>query len=91
VRRVADVDGSSAPPKHRSRRERARLMLAIGFTVVATVFVLSNTQRVTIHWVVGTTDAPLIIALGVALLLGAGLGALAARRGRAGGPEPPAR
>jgi uncharacterized integral membrane protein len=88
---VADVDDSSAPPQRRSRRERARLALTIGFTVVATVFVVSNTQRVTIHWVGGTTDAPLIIALGVALLLGAALGALAARRGRAGGPDPPAR
>lgn len=87
---MTDLAGSSsAAPRRRSRREKARLGLAIGFTVLATAFVLSNTQRVTIHWVVGTTDAPLILALAVALVLGAGLGALAARRGRGDGAGSP--
>lgn len=58
------------------------MLAAIVAAVAATAFVLSNTQEVKIHWVLGTSRAPLIIALVVALLLGAALGALASRRGR---------
>jgi uncharacterized integral membrane protein len=50
--------------------------------VAATVFVLSNTQKVRIDWVVTTTETPLIVALAIALLLGALLGSLAVRQRR---------
>jgi uncharacterized integral membrane protein len=71
----------SAPPRRR-RRDRARTFAAIVAAVLATAFVLSNTQSVRVHWLAGTTDAPLIIALAGAILLGVALGAFGARRVR---------
>lgn len=71
-----------AAPARRSRREQGRLVAAAVAIVAATAFVLSNTQTVTIDWVVTTTETPLIVALLVAILLGAALGALASRQRR---------
>ena len=75
---------ASRPAKKRRRRDQARTVVWVAAAVVATALVLSNTQTVKIHWVAGTTHAPLIIALAAALLLGIVLGALSARRGRRG-------
>ena len=76
------IEPTSAGPPPRRRRDRARTVLAVVAAAAATAFVLSNTQTVRIHWVFGTTNAPLIIALAVAILLGIALGALGARRTR---------
>jgi uncharacterized integral membrane protein len=81
---MTDVQPSSPAPARRSRRDRVRLALAIVVAVVATLFVARNTRHVTIDWIVTKTDAPLILALGVAVLLGAALGALAVGRRRRG-------
>jgi uncharacterized integral membrane protein len=81
---MTDVQPSSPAPARRSRRDRVRLALAIVVAVVATLFVARNTRHVTIDWIVTKSDAPLILALGIAVLLGAALGALAVRRRRRG-------
>jgi uncharacterized integral membrane protein len=81
---MTDVQPPAPAAPKRRRRDRARLALAIIVAVVATLFVAKNTRRVTIDWIVTKTDAPLILALGVAVLLGAALGALAVGRRRRG-------
>jgi uncharacterized integral membrane protein len=79
---MSEVDPASSATPQRKRRDQARLVVAIVVAVVATLFIANNTQRVTIDWVVATTDAPLVLALGIAVLLGAALGALAVRQRR---------
>lgn len=81
--RLSDLEGHQpATPGRRSRREQGRLVAGAVAIVAATAFVLSNTQTVRIDWVVTTTETPLILALLVAILLGAALGALAVRQQR---------
>jgi uncharacterized integral membrane protein len=43
-------------------------------------FAVANFDRVRVNWIFGTWRTPLIVALGVAFLLGAGVGALAVRQ-----------
>jgi uncharacterized integral membrane protein len=83
---VTDLEPKPAAsrPTRRQKRDKARTVVWVAAAVVATALVLSNTQTVKIHWVAGTTHAPLIIALAAALLLGIVLGAFGARRGRRG-------
>jgi uncharacterized integral membrane protein len=85
---VSEIEPTPAALPARRRRDRARTLGAVAVAVVATVFVVSNTQEVKIHWVFGTSRAPLIIALAVALVLGAALGGFAARRVRRAPKEP---
>ena len=80
---MSDSEGhQSTTPARRSRRDQLRLAGGAVAIVVATAFVLSNTQKVRIDWVVATTETPLILALLVAILLGAALGILAVRQQR---------
>jgi uncharacterized integral membrane protein len=43
-------------------------------------FAVANFDRVRVNWIFGVWNTPLIVALGVAFLLGAGTGALAVRQ-----------
>ena len=55
----------------------------IGFVIVLCLmiaFAVANFQYVRVNWIFGTWRTPLIVALGVAFLLGAGVGALAVRQ-----------
>jgi uncharacterized integral membrane protein len=79
---MADPDLPPPAAAEHSRRDRARLIGGVVVAVVALAFILSNTQKVKIHWVLGTTQTPMIIALAVTLLLGIGLGWFAARQER---------
>jgi uncharacterized integral membrane protein len=47
-----------------------RLWVAIGAIVVAAIFILQNSQEVTVDFLFTTTEAPLVFALLFAALLG---------------------
>jgi uncharacterized integral membrane protein len=44
------------------------------------LFAVLNLDQVDVNWIVGTWQTPLIIVIAVAMLLGAGLGFVLARR-----------
>lgn len=66
------------------RKPRRKITPAqIGFLIALCLmiaFALANFNRVRVNWIFGTWQTPLIVALGVAFLLGAGVGALAMRQ-----------
>lgn len=45
-------------------------MLLIAITVLATIFLLSNSQSVEVNYLFGTAQTPLFVALGLAMILG---------------------
>ena len=44
------------------------------------VFAVLNLDEVSVNWIIGTWDTPLIIVIAISVLVGAALGYLAARR-----------
>jgi uncharacterized integral membrane protein len=64
----------------RTRRQQARLVAAVGLTGLGVVFAVLNLDEVSVNWIVGTWDTPLIIVIAISVLVGAALGYLAARR-----------
>jgi|1186.fasta_scaffold474882_2 uncharacterized integral membrane protein len=59
-----------ARPARGLRREQAKQIAAVVAIVLFVLFALLNTQKVTIHWIVATSQTPLIVALLVAAALG---------------------
>jgi uncharacterized integral membrane protein len=47
-----------------------RAVLLIAITVLATIFLLSNSQSVEVNYLFGTAQTPLFVALGLAMILG---------------------
>jgi uncharacterized integral membrane protein len=45
-------------------------VLLIAITVLATIFLLSNSQSVEVNYLFGTAQTPLFVALGLAMILG---------------------
>ena len=78
----------SAPPppkekragSERSRRERARTAAMVVLAVLITVFAVRNLNDVKVHWIFGSSKAPLIIVIVVSLLVGIVLTYIAERR-----------
>ena len=74
------------PPKQeragdeRSRRERARTAVMVVLAVLITVFAVRNLNEVKVHWIFGSSKAPLIIVIVVSLLVGIVLTYIAERR-----------
>ena len=64
------------------RRQTVRLGVIAALTLVAAALALDNLNDVTIGWVVGNTDAPLVIVLAVVFVLGLAIGWLAGRQDR---------
>jgi uncharacterized integral membrane protein len=64
----------------RTRKERARVVVVAGVGVLAVLFAVLNLDEVEVNWIVGTFDTPLIVVIAVSILVGAGLGYVAARR-----------
>ena len=62
----------------RSARSRPIAALLLGGLGVA--FALVNTDEVDVNWLLGTWSTPLIVVIAVSMVIGAGLGFLAARR-----------
>jgi uncharacterized integral membrane protein len=54
----------------RSRRELARTGALVVLAVLITLFAVFNLDKVKVHWVFGTDEAPLIIVIVISLLVG---------------------
>ena len=65
----------------RSRREVARTGALVVLAVLVTLFAVLNTDKVRVHWIVGSGEAPLIIVIVISLLVGVILTHFAERRG----------
>jgi uncharacterized integral membrane protein len=67
----------------RARRQQARTIAFLALGGLGGVFAVLNLDEVEVNWIVGTWDTPLIIVIALSILVGAGLGFLAARRRKA--------
>ena len=63
------------------KRQVAGLVLA----GVGIAFAAVNLDEVDVNWLLGTWETPLIVVIALSMVLGAGLGFLAARRRRGDG------
>lgn len=72
--------GKDEQKPRRSRREQARTATLIVLAVVITVFAVLNVKEVKVNWIVGSGNAPLIIVIVIALLVGVVLTHFAERR-----------
>jgi uncharacterized integral membrane protein len=79
------VARSKTPPAEGSQppRSQARTIVALLVVGYAVLFLVLNRDSVNVHFVFFSTRVPLFWALALAVLVGAGVGWLAARR-RAG-------
>jgi len=69
------------PPQHqRSRREQARTVGLVVVAVLITLFAVLNRGDVTVDWIFGEGQAPLIIVIVISLLAGIVLTYLVDRR-----------
>jgi uncharacterized integral membrane protein len=68
-------------PAVKPKRQLApRTAIAAVLVAVIVLFALFNSQTVTIHWIVTTTDTPLIVVIAGCGLVGFAAGYLVARR-----------
>ncbi len=78
----AQIPGDSRPEvDSRSRRERARTLGLVVLAVLITLFAVLNVDKVKVHWIFGTGEAPLIIVIVISLLVGVVLTHFFERRG----------
>jgi uncharacterized integral membrane protein len=56
--------------RRRSRRELARTAALVVLAVLITLFAVFNLDKVKVHWVFGTGEAPLIVVIVISLLVG---------------------
>lgn len=64
---------SAAKPKEAPRRSRGELLrtgLLVVLAILITLFAVFNLDEVKVHWVLGTSRAPLIIVIVASLLVG---------------------
>jgi uncharacterized integral membrane protein len=66
--------------RRRSRRELARTGGLVVLAVLITLFAVFNLDKVKVHWIFGTDEAPLIIVIVISLLVGIVLTHFAERR-----------
>lgn len=73
---------SRAKPQmqRRSRRELIRTGALVTLAVLITLFAVFNLDKVKVHWVFGTGEAPLIVVIVISLLVGIVLTHFAERR-----------
>ena len=69
-----------SPGRVRSRRERARPVVAAVLGGLAVLFAVLNFDEVDVNWLFGTWQTPLIVVIVVSFVLGGGAGFLLARR-----------
>jgi uncharacterized integral membrane protein len=63
-----------------TRGARARPIAALVLGGLGVLFAVLNVDEVDVNWILGTWSTPLIVVIAVSILIGAGLGFLAARR-----------
>jgi uncharacterized integral membrane protein len=64
----------------RSRKEKARLVVAGTLGGLTVAFGLLNLNQVEVNWILGTWETPLILVIAISLLVGALFGFALARR-----------
>jgi uncharacterized integral membrane protein len=57
-----------------------RQIAALGLGGVGVAFAVLNLDEVDVNWLLGTWQTPLIVVIALSMVIGAGLGYLAARR-----------
>jgi uncharacterized integral membrane protein len=67
--------------ERRSRRELGRSSALVVLAVLVTLFAVFNVDKVKVHWIFGSDEAPLIIVIVISLLVGIVLTHFAERRG----------
>jgi uncharacterized integral membrane protein len=69
-------------PASRSARNKPspRMITAVVLLVLIVLFAVANSQTVTIHWIVTTTQTPMIVVIAGCGLVGFAVGYLFARR-----------
>jgi uncharacterized integral membrane protein len=72
--------GRAKPMQRRSRRELIRTGALVALAVLITLFAVFNLDKVKVHWVFGTDEAPLIVVIVISLLVGIVLTHFAERR-----------
>jgi uncharacterized integral membrane protein len=77
-----DPGAGQDPEPAGGRRRDLRLVLSGVLSALGVWFALANTQEVKIHFWVVDTRSPVVAALAIAAVFGAGIGALVARRFR---------
>ena len=75
-----DTPRPGAKPK-RSGKEATRTAVALVLGGLLAVFAVLNTEEVTVDWIIGSWQTPLIIVIVVNLVLGFAAGYLVARKG----------
>jgi uncharacterized integral membrane protein len=68
------------PTAHASSKPSSRTITAVVLAVVIVLFAAVNSQSVTIHWIVTTSQTPLIVVIAGCGLIGFAVGYLVARR-----------
>lgn len=76
----APAQTPAARAKKRTRRELARTGALVTLAVLITLFAVFNLDKVKVHWVFGTDEAPLIVVIVISLLVGIVLTHFAERR-----------
>jgi uncharacterized integral membrane protein len=79
---------STPQPEPRPTKERAlasKTVAALAVALLLIAFGVANDRDVPVDWLVGTSQTPLIVVIGVSAGLGALLGVVAARRRWRGG------
>ncbi|HEY1690277.1 MAG TPA: hypothetical protein VGF95_15585 [Solirubrobacteraceae bacterium] len=74
--------GSEGKRRKRSTGELTRLALAVVLAILITLFAVLNLDSVKVHWIFGSSKAPLIIVIVISLLIGGAITYLAERRAR---------
>ena len=77
---MTELDGEAAPG--RGKRDQTKLIAGGVAGLLALLLAAVNFDDVKVNWIVGSAQTPLIIVIAVSFVLGAGVGALAARRSR---------
>ena len=74
--------GGSKQKPARTRRESTRTTGLVVLAIAITLFAVLNVDEVKVHYLVGTSKAPLIIVIVVSLFIGAVLARFAGRSSR---------
>jgi len=76
------ASGTSKHKPERTRRESTRTTGIVVLAIAITLFAVLNVDEVKVHYLVGTSKAPLIIVIVVSLFIGAVLARFAGRSSR---------